>query len=69
MICDSCKKLNVLISNKRKCVKCQSGLNDNLSVLCSNCSDREHVCAICIKSIKGVASTVKSVHCKSCTGK
>lgn len=50
MLCSNCSKLMILYT-KKKCVRCQSDVIQNISVICEYCSLRENICAACLKKI------------------
>lgn len=51
MFCKNCLNLNKL-ATKRKCLRCKSEIVNNLSVLCTSCSDSSKECEICLKKIQ-----------------
>lgn len=50
MFCDSCSKLSILNTSK-KCMKCQGAVNNNISVICNACSEKNQSCSACFKKI------------------
>ncbi len=65
MFCSTCSKLAILYTYKR-CIKCQSVIHQNISVLCDNCSKLEKCCAACLKKIYDVFNHPKMTGCKGC---
>lgn len=70
MLCNNCVKLAYL-HTKKKCVRCQGDVFENISVLCNRCSVAEGVCSVCLKK-KGLATpnpaNYKKGGCRSCSG-
>jgi hypothetical protein len=50
MLCKICSKL-AFIFFKKKCLNCGSIINNNLSVICEECSDLKKVCSVCLKNM------------------
>ncbi len=50
MLCPSCSRLAFLQANKT-CIRCQSSVSNNISILCEFCSSTERQCAVCLKKI------------------
>ena len=50
MLCPTCSKLAVVYLNK-KCIRCQGGVLQNISVICDTCSSREKQCSACLKKV------------------
>lgn len=48
MLCPNCSKL-VFLNTKRKCVRCQNEVLNNISVLCETCSNVDKICSVCLK--------------------
>jgi hypothetical protein len=67
MFCVNCSKLALLMT-RRLCIRCQSVVLNNLSILCEYCSNSEKVCSICLKKIKTVEDSNKSRYrgCGNC---
>ena len=63
MFCKNCSKLAFIFLEK-KCLNCGSILNNNLSVICEECSAVKKVCAICLKNISLDNNKYRS--CKGC---
>lgn len=63
MFCNNCVKLAYL-HTKKKCIRCQSDVLNNISVLCEKCSGNENVCSACLKKIAPKSYTKRG--CKSC---
>lgn len=57
MLCITCSKLSIMYANKN-CMKCQSLVNQSISILCENCSLREKVCSACLKKIYTTTTTI-----------
>lgn len=65
MFCNNCVKLAYL-HTKKSCIKCQSDVLNNISVLCAKCSGNEGVCAVCLKKVLSGANSSTKRGCKSC---
>lgn len=50
MLCTNCSKLAILYCNK-KCLRCQSNVLQNISVICEACSKQNKQCSACLKKI------------------
>ena len=50
MLCTNCLYLAFMYSNK-KCIRCNSDVTINISVLCEQCSLTSKSCAVCLKKI------------------
>lgn len=62
MICQSC--INLLFKEKQKtCIKCSKQINIEILKLCDTCSNKENLCAVCLKKILP-KNNFRS--CKSC---
>lgn len=69
MFCNNCIKLAYL-HTKKKCIKCQSEVLNNISVLCIKCAGTEGVCSVCLKHTSRVTSPVNyNKGCRSCGGR
>lgn len=68
MFCTNCVKLAYL-HTKRSCIRCQSEVLNNISVLCLKCASTEGVCAACLKKTSriGIQNPSKK-GCRSCGG-
>jgi hypothetical protein len=70
MFCNNCIKLAYL-HTKKKCIRCQGEVLNNIAVLCNRCSSNESVCSVCLKN-RGLASpnanNYKKSGCRSCGG-
>jgi hypothetical protein len=51
MMCLNCARLAFLFT-KRVCIKCNSVVLNNLSVLCESCSNVAKICSVCLKKIE-----------------
>lgn len=67
MFCDSCSKLAMFKIDK-KCLKCSAIINNNLSVICENCSLNNKICSICLKKLN-YGQKRHFGGCSSCGGK
>ena len=69
MFCSNCVKL-VYLHTKKKCVRCQGEVFNNISVLCTKCCTAEGVCSVCLK--KQNLATFNPANakkgCRSCGG-
>ena len=66
MLCSNCAKL-AMLATKRRCHKCGLWILNNLYVICEECSEKEQVCAICLKKISGsVTNQFKNRGCGRC---
>lgn len=66
MLCSNCSKLSFLYTNKI-CIKCQSAVLNNISVLCEQCSSSNLICSVCLKKIINNNSISNKIGgCKSC---
>lgn len=66
MICNNCATLSSMFS-KKQCLKCNLEIFNNKYVICENCSDRDRVCAICLK--KMITKNKKLSGCGACKGR
>ncbi len=48
MFCNNCVKLAYL-HTKKKCIRCQSEVLNNISVICVKCSGAEGICSVCLR--------------------
>jgi len=53
MLCFNCNSLSFTYT-KKKCARCQAETTTNLSVLCENCSNKDKVCAFCLKKVEPI---------------
>jgi len=68
MFCNNCVKLAYL-HTKRRCIRCQSEVLNNISVLCIRCSGEEGVCSVCLKKSQRTGSqNPNKKGCGSCGG-
>jgi hypothetical protein len=67
MFCNNCVTLAYL-HTKKSCIRCQSDVLNNISVLCERCSGNEGVCSACLKKNSRRANPNSSTKrgCKSC---
>ena len=61
MLCPNCSRLSSNQAHK-KCIKCNSSVFLQLSVLCENCSATEKKCSICLKKIVSAAERIAKQH-------
>lgn len=61
MLCTICSKL-AIIYLKKTCMKCQLPINQNILVLCDECSKQSKSCAACLRKI-GPSRTIKDCGC------
>lgn len=61
MHCQNCSRLNFLFTTK-KCHKCSSEVHENLSVICTSCSEKDKICSVCLAKI----IQVRSKRCSAC---
>jgi len=70
MFCSNCVKLAYLHTRK-KCVRCQGEVLNNISVLCVKCATDNATCSVCLKNV-GLASANPANYnkrgCRSCGG-
>ncbi len=50
MFCANCSKLSIIYL-KKVCMRCQSEVLNNISVLCETCSLRDKICSACLKIV------------------
>lgn len=72
MFCNNCVKLAYL-HTKKSCIRCQSEVLNNISVLCIKCASTEGVCSVCLKKntpkvVPVVPHNYRGGGCKSCGG-
>jgi hypothetical protein len=69
MLCPSCNKL-VILNSKKKCIRCQGVVQQNIAILCESCSAVSKSCAICLRKIyKNLDNPIyknMGSGCKSC---
>lgn len=69
MFCPVCSKL-ARLATKKKCAKCGVQVLDNLSVICSKCSDKFKICAACLRKLTGsFTKRLKNRGCGNCKGR
>jgi len=64
MLCNTCSKL-ASMNTQKTCLRCNSFIYINLSVICDNCSKTEKLCSICLKKLYNPAVKPKS-NCGNC---
>lgn len=67
MICSSCSKLSS-IATKKQCKKCKTDIYSNIAVICNSCSDKNNICAYCLKKLLS-DSKLRPKGCFSCGNK
>lgn len=66
MLCNNCSKL-AFNKASRKCVKCNSLINNNIYALCDNCSSTDKMCSVCLKRLNNPVTTKYfKGGCRSC---
>lgn len=63
MLCQSCSNLLFTYTN-RKCLRCQGNALTSISVLCETCSNKDKICAVCLKKTEN--STAKKISSGGC---
>jgi hypothetical protein len=54
MLCPNCSKLTYQYLNK-KCLRCQGGVLNTISIICETCSARDKQCSACLKKVDNSA--------------
>ncbi len=70
MFCNNCVKLAYL-HTKKKCIRCQSEVLNNISILCVKCSGTEGVCSVCLRKNRSSIANKSTYNypgggCKTC---
>jgi transposase len=65
MFCSACLKLAKFVTRK-KCIKCQAEVLNNISVLCEQCSNSQKICSVCLKKIVDQLKQLRHRGCGRC---
>lgn len=69
MLCINCSKL-AFLHTKKKCIRCQGEVLNNISVLCEFCSKSDNVCSVCLKKTNNsFADKLSKSGCGPCRAK